>query len=114
MAEVARNIWGNIECRHLHGYRAKGDLRRADAVAYRLLEEDAALSAGDLTNGNMLIQGDNLDALKAQLPYYKGRVKCMYIGLRITCGQRSSIMMTIWSSSWPGNMCPAKLHAAHV
>ncbi|WEK44740.1 MAG: site-specific DNA-methyltransferase [Candidatus Sphingomonas colombiensis] len=27
----------------------------------------------------MLIQGDNLDALKALLPYYKGRVKCIYI-----------------------------------
>jgi adenine-specific DNA-methyltransferase len=27
----------------------------------------------------MLIQGDNLDALKALLPYYKGAVKCIYI-----------------------------------
>ncbi|MEG8223182.1 site-specific DNA-methyltransferase [Sphingomonas sp. HH69] len=27
----------------------------------------------------MLIQGDNLDALKALLPYYKGQVKCIYI-----------------------------------
>ena len=57
----------------------EGDLRRADAVAYRLLEEDAALSVGDAVSGNMLIQGDNLDALKALLPYYKGRVKCIYI-----------------------------------
>ncbi len=57
----------------------EGDLRRADAVAYRLLEEDAALSAGEPNSGNMLIQGDNLDALKALLPYYKGRVKCIYI-----------------------------------
>ena len=55
------------------------DLRRADAVAYRLLEEDAALSAGEPGSGNMLIQGDNLDALKALLPYFKGRVKCIYI-----------------------------------
>lgn len=57
----------------------EGDLRRADAVAYRLLEEDAELSSGDAASGNMLIQGDNLDALKALLPYYKGRVKCIYI-----------------------------------
>jgi adenine-specific DNA-methyltransferase len=57
----------------------EGDLRRADAVAYRLLEEDAALSHGEPNSGNMLIQGDNLDALKALLPYYKGRVKCIYI-----------------------------------
>jgi len=27
----------------------------------------------------MLIQGDNLDALKALLPYYAGQVKCIYI-----------------------------------
>lgn len=55
------------------------DLRRADAVGYRLLEDDAALSAGDPASGNMLIQGDNLDALKALLPYFKARVKCIYI-----------------------------------
>src|SRR3546814_6544423 len=27
----------------------------------------------------MLIQGDNLEALKALLPFYAGRVKCIYI-----------------------------------
>jgi adenine-specific DNA-methyltransferase len=27
----------------------------------------------------MLIQGDNLDALKALLPYYAGKVKCIFI-----------------------------------
>src|SRR5271169_3295704 len=27
----------------------------------------------------MLIQGDNLEALKALLPYYAGRVKCIFI-----------------------------------
>ncbi len=55
------------------------DLTRAAAVPYRLLEADPALSRGDPAAGNMLIQGDNLDALKALLPYYKGRVKCIYI-----------------------------------
>jgi adenine-specific DNA-methyltransferase len=55
------------------------DLKRANAVPYRLLEADPALSHGDPAAGNMLIQGDNLDALKALLPYYKGRVKCIYI-----------------------------------
>lgn len=63
----------------------EGDLRRADAVAYRLLEEVTGLSQRSLgtdpeaASGNMLIQGDNLDALKALLPYYKGRVKCIFI-----------------------------------
>ena len=55
------------------------DLKRAATVPYRLLEADPALSHGDPAAGNMLIQGDNLDALKALLPYYKGRVKCIYI-----------------------------------
>lgn len=55
------------------------DLKRAAAVPYRLLEVDPALSHGDPASGNMLIQGDNLDALKALLPSYKGLVKCIYI-----------------------------------
>lgn len=29
--------------------------------------------------GNLLFQGDNLDALKALLPFYRGRVKCIFI-----------------------------------
>ena len=28
---------------------------------------------------NMIIRGDNLEALKALLPRYEGRVKCIYI-----------------------------------
>lgn len=55
------------------------DLKRAGQVPYCLLEEVPDLSFGDRDSGNMLIQGDNLDALKALLPYYKGRVKCIYI-----------------------------------
>ena len=48
-------------------------------MPYRLLEEVSDLSAGDGGAGNMLIQGDNLEALKAPLPFYTGRVKCIYI-----------------------------------
>lgn len=47
-------------------------------VPYRLLEEDKSLSYGD-NSDNMIIQGDNLDALKAIMPYYKGQIKCIYI-----------------------------------
>ena len=54
-------------------------VRAAEAVPYRLLEADDAHSAGDAETPNMLIQGDNLEALKALLPYYAGRVKCIYI-----------------------------------
>jgi adenine-specific DNA-methyltransferase len=55
------------------------DIRTASAVPYRLLEEIPELGYGDRDAGNMLIQGDNLDALKALLPFYAGQVKCIYI-----------------------------------
>mgnify|MGYP001228270614 CR=1 FL=1 len=55
------------------------DIRTAQHVPYRLLEEVPDLSAGDGGAGNMLIQGDNLEALKALLPFYAGQVKCIYI-----------------------------------
>jgi adenine-specific DNA-methyltransferase len=48
-------------------------------VPYRLLQCDGKLSAGDPDAGNLLVQGDNLEALKALLPYYAGKVKCIYI-----------------------------------
>src|SRR5205823_2922573 len=52
-------------------------MQHADAVPYRLLE--AVGSHGDSNAGNLLIQGDNLEALKALLPFFRGRVKCIYI-----------------------------------
>ena len=55
------------------------DEQAAGRVPYRLLEPVAELSAGDPAAENMLIHGDNLDALKALLPFYAGRVKCIYI-----------------------------------
>ena len=74
-------------------------LNRADAfttsnkVPYRLLEQvsvhgDAQLPRpsgervgvrGDPIHDNLLIQGDNLEALKALLPFYRGQVKCIFI-----------------------------------
>ena len=63
----------------LHWLTRDRDVKAADAVPYRLLERDAALSAGAPGSGNMLIQGDNLEALKSLLPYYRGQVKCIYI-----------------------------------
>ena len=48
-------------------------------VPFRLLKCRADLSVGDPQAGNLLVQGDNLEALKALLPYYAGQVKCIYI-----------------------------------
>src|SRR5215207_8819308 len=64
----------------LNDEEARKEARKASSrVPYRLLEVDAALSYGDPNTENMLIQGDNLEALKALLPYYAGQVKCIYI-----------------------------------
>jgi len=54
-------------------------VKTAQQVPYRLLEAVPELSHGDADTENMLIQGDNLDALKALLPLYAGKVKCIYI-----------------------------------
>jgi 16S rRNA G966 N2-methylase RsmD len=36
-------------------------------------------TAAAATHDNLLIQGDNLEALKALLPFYRGQVKCIFI-----------------------------------
>jgi adenine-specific DNA-methyltransferase len=59
-------------------------------VPYRLLEQvsihtttAASVRAEPVEAGgihdNLLIQGDNLEALKALLPFYRGQVKCIFI-----------------------------------
>jgi site-specific DNA-methyltransferase (adenine-specific)/adenine-specific DNA-methyltransferase len=48
-------------------------------VPFRLLEPVVELSCGDAASGNLIVQGDNLHALKALLPRYAGQVKCIYI-----------------------------------
>ena len=48
-------------------------------VPFRLLEAVPELSCGDADSGNLIVQGDNLHALKALLPRYAGQVKCIYI-----------------------------------
>ncbi len=48
-------------------------------VPTHLLEPVAELSCGDSDSGNLIVQGDNLIALKALLPRYAGKVKCIYI-----------------------------------
>ena len=48
-------------------------------VPFRLLEPAPELSCGPADSGNLIVQGDNLHALKALLPRYAGQVKCIYI-----------------------------------
>jgi DNA modification methylase len=56
----------------------KAVLNHHNEVPFHLLRCNPDLSVGE-ANGNMLVQGDNLLALKALLPYYAGQVKCIYI-----------------------------------
>lgn len=56
----------------------KNQAKQATAeVPYHLLQHQA--SYGDPMAENLLIQGDNLLALKALIPFYAGRVKCIFI-----------------------------------
>lgn len=57
----------------------KAVLNHHREVPYHLLRRDRSLSAGEPDSENLLVQGDNLIALKALLPYYAGKVKCIYI-----------------------------------
>lgn len=54
------------------------DLTAAARTAYRLLKPVASMSCGKGSE-NMLIEGDNLEALKALQPYIGGQVKCVFI-----------------------------------
>ncbi len=50
-------------------------VKQAGKTKFRLLKEEPTYSYG-VDSDNMIIQGDNLEALKSLLPYYKGQVKC--------------------------------------
>ncbi len=54
-------------------------IRHHKEVPFRLLEPVPDFSSGDSESGNLIVQGDNLHALKALLPRYAGQVKCIYI-----------------------------------
>lgn len=46
-------------------------------VPFRVLERQYTYGSG--SSDNMIIHGDNLEALKALLPRYEGKIKCIYI-----------------------------------
>ena len=52
-------------------------VKAAGKVVTKILREDRVLSHG--TGDNILVHGDNLEALQALLPFYAGEVKCIYI-----------------------------------
>ncbi len=46
-------------------------------VPFKLLKKVKSASVG--TSQNLIVHGDNLEALKALMPHYQGKVKCIYI-----------------------------------
>lgn len=62
-------------------------IRHHKEVPFRLLEVEPELSCGPPDSGNLIVQGDNLHALKALLPRYAGQVKVVYIDPPYNTGQ---------------------------
>lgn len=60
-------------------------------VPFHLLKDVPGLACGQPGDGNLIVQGDNLVALKALLPYYGGQVKCIYIDPPYNTGEEEWI-----------------------
>lgn len=80
------------------------------SVPYRPLVADTAKSIGEGgLNGNIIIHGDNLHALKALMPRYTGKVDCIFIDPPYNTGNEgwcyndnvNSPMMQEWLKSSP-------------
>mgnify|MGYP001385195484 CR=1 FL=1 len=79
-------------------------------VPFRVLErqysfDEMGKHTEDNGSDNMIIHGDNLEALKALLPQYEGRVKCISSILPTTLAMRSGAtmimsMIHIFKSGW--------------
>ena len=59
--------------------RAQSGGEPPPAGSVSFVEGNAGVIGGRSRRGNLLVEGDNLLALKALLPYYAGQVKCIYI-----------------------------------
>ncbi len=79
-------------------------------VPFRLLETIPELSCGAADTGNLIVQGDNLHALKALLPRYAGQVKCIYIDPPYNTGNEGLIY---WGKDGKGKV-PAYKRYKHL
>ena len=64
---------------HLHWIGKEKVIHHHNDVKYRPLVKKETFGDEELANGNMIIHGDNLEALKALLPQYEEKVKLIYI-----------------------------------
>ncbi len=77
-------------------------------VPFRLLKKDPELSVGD--SQNLIIKGDNLEALKALMPYYMSKVRLAYIDPPYNTGSQkwmyndavNSPEIHKWLQTWVG------------
>ena len=82
---AARVPYRLLEEVSVHSADAPDDTAPASALpalpaqADLLQLQDKAPDRFSPTSGNLLIQGDNLEAIKALLPFYRGQVKCIFI-----------------------------------
>ncbi len=58
---------------------------------YVALELDARLSHGDAPWGNLIVEGDNFDALRALRMSHKGAIRCIYIDPPYNTGNRDFV-----------------------
>jgi hypothetical protein len=61
-------------------------------VPFRLLERIPEASVGE-DSGNVIVHGDNLEALKALLPYYRERVKLVFIDPPYNTGNENTLAL---------------------
>ncbi len=57
-------------------------------IPFRVLKPVKELSVGE-NSDNLLVEGDNLEALKALMPFYYNKVKCIYIDPPYNTGNES-------------------------
>lgn len=68
----------------LHWIGKENVVNHHQEVPYKVLEHkygfrDGEQSSEETGSGNMIIHGDNLEALKSLLPKYQGKINCIYI-----------------------------------
>ena len=77
---AARVPYRLLEEVSVHSAAVQDDADTAPPAQADLLQpQEKAPDRSSPTSGNLLIQGDNLEALKALLPFYRGQVKCIFI-----------------------------------
>lgn len=62
-------------------------------VNYRLLEKKYTF--GSEKSENMIIHGDNLEALKTLLPKYENKIDCIYIDPPYNTGEKNGYIVTM-------------------